>query len=352
MRAAIISLALLATAAQAEPLSPEALAAVSPLTQHATKVLKQATERLPASVKAQTQEALFPETGCIAYLTGLDPAGEARILDALSAAKFIDDRAAAARSLFGYPHSGKTCPARLQSVSTAPGGDFNGHHAWPGGLAVHEAANLHLAEDFVQQFRASTGDAKAIDLTIVTSAVVWHDWAKTVQFQWQDHRLINFESRIAGTGSHHVIGLAEAMARHLPPRFIIAQACAHALPDDNGGANVTGWLKAAAIIARVDPVKAGLLSEKNGTLTASFGPECHVNFLSDQSWSSEGPALKNARAILAELSGEFGYTKSDAGRYAAYENTALAIYGADAIALSPVEKVKAMLATLHQQGRI
>lgn len=349
----VLSAFLPGAASHAEPLSPQTLGAHSPLTQRATAALDKATAHLPEDVKAQTREALFPATGCIAYLTGLDQAGEDAVLDRLTAEKFIEDRAAAARSLFGYPHQGKTCPTRLQNIAVAPGGEYEGHHAWPGGLAVHEAFNLHVAEDYVQHFRAETHDAKAINLATVTTAVVWHDWAKTVQFQWEGQHLVNYESKIAGTGSHHIIGLAEAMARHLPPRTVVTQACAHALPDDKGGANVVGWLKAAAIIAHIDPVASGYLQQSaDGKLTAKTGAECHVNFLSDQNWSSEGPALKKARMVLETLAGEFGYAKADADRYAAFENTALAFYGADAIALQPVPAVKTLLAKLQKAGRI
>ncbi|GAA0524699.1 hypothetical protein FHS83_001843 [Rhizomicrobium palustre] len=356
MRSAFCALLCLSFAAPAlgAPANPlEDLAARSPLTKGAVAALEKAVERLPEPAQAETREALFPETGCIAYLKGLDKAGETAILDSLAAEKFITDRAAAEKSLFGYPHAGKTCPARLQSVRVAPGGDWEGHHAWPGGLAVHEASNLHLAENFVTQFRAETGEPSAIDMTQVTAAVVWHDWAKTVEFQWQDGRLINYESKIAGTGSHHILGLAEAMARKMPPRFVMTQACAHDLPKEPGGQNVISWLKAGAIIARVDPVRAGYLTKAaDGKLSASFGAECHVNFLSDQSWSSEGPALKKARAVLADVAADYGYAKSDSARYAMFENTALAYYGADALALLPAETVKAKLLALKKAGLI
>jgi len=308
--------------------------------------------RLPADTREKTQEALFPTEGCIAYLSGVDEATKASVLAALSEAKFIEDRAAASRSLFDYPHDGKTCPTRHQSISVAPGGEYEGHHAWPGGLAVHEAYNLHVAQDFVRHFRAEAHDKTAFDNNVVTAAVVWHDWAKTVEFQWEKDRLVNYESKIAGTGSHHIIGLAEAMARHLPPRFVVSQACAHSLPDENGQ-NVIRWLQAAAIIARIDPVATGYLTRAaDSSLRAAFTPECQVNFLSDQNWSSEGPALHKARAVLAELASDFGYAKTDAERYAAYENTVLAFYGADAIALSPREKVRSLVNRLKAQGRL
>jgi hypothetical protein len=265
-----LTFATVSVLAHGETLSPQDLAKLSPLTQTATRALQQAVNRLPADTREKTQEALFPAEGCIAYLSGVDEAAKASVLEALSEAKFIEDRAAASRSLFDYPHDGKTCPTRHQSVTVAPGGEYEGHHAWPGGLAVHEAYNLHVAQDFVRHFRTETHDQTAFDNNVVTAAVVWHDWAKTVEFQWEKGRIVNYESKIAGTGSHHIIG----------------------------------------------------------------------------------PALHKARAVLAELASDFGYAKTDAGRYAAYENTVLAFYGADAIALSPREKVRTLVNRLKAQGRL
>ena len=50
------------------------------------------------------------------------------------------------------------------------------------------------------------------------------------------------------------------MARGLPPAFVITQASAHSNPTLGNEFKVVNWLRAAAIIASVDPVKAGFVT--------------------------------------------------------------------------------------------
>ncbi|MHC5918274.1 MAG: hypothetical protein ACYTXE_46650, partial [Nostoc sp.] len=55
------------------------------------------------------------------------------------------------------------------------------------------------------------------------------------------------------TGGHHIISLAETMKRKLSPEFVITQACAHSSPTLGNEYKVVNWLRAAAIIAGIDP---------------------------------------------------------------------------------------------------
>jgi hypothetical protein len=102
---------------------------------------------------------------------------------------------------------------------------------------------------------------------------MWHDWAKTIVFQWNVDGTEFQELAFGGngktddygavgnskTGAHHILGLAEAMARAMPPRFVIAEACAHSAPVLGAEYKAVNWIRAAAIIARVDPVDRGYL---------------------------------------------------------------------------------------------
>jgi hypothetical protein len=102
---------------------------------------------------------------------------------------------------------------------------------------------------------------------------VWHDWAKQMVFQWNEDGTEFTELNFGGngktdnygahgdskTGGHHIIGVAEAMARKLSPAFVVTQASAHAAPTAGNEFKVVNWIRAAAMIARVDPLAAGYL---------------------------------------------------------------------------------------------
>ena len=181
-----------------------------------------------------------------------------------------------------------------QTFTSAPGSAFGGHHSYPGGLAVHEAFNLSsdisLADNYRRAYghtgpsgmpevtpaNASTGASDiAIDQDIILAAPLWHDWAKTIVLQWTATGAEFPELSFGGngktdkygavgnskTGGHHILGVAEAMARGLPPAFVIAHASAHMAPAIGQEFMVVNWLRSAAIIARKDPVAAGYLTK-------------------------------------------------------------------------------------------
>lgn len=50
------------------------------------------------------------------------------------------------------------------------------------------------------------------------------------------------------------------MKRGLAPAFVIAQASAHSSPTLGNEFKVVNWLRAAAILAQIDPVSAGYLT--------------------------------------------------------------------------------------------
>ena len=53
------------------------------------------------------------------------------------------------------------------------------------------------------------------------------------------------------------------MKRGLPADFVITQASAHSAPTLGDEFMVVNWLRAAAILARIDPVAAGYLRRSN-----------------------------------------------------------------------------------------
>jgi hypothetical protein len=72
------------------------------------------------------------------------------------------------------------------------------------------------------------------------------------------------------TGAHHILGVAETIKRGLPPEFVITQASAHAAPAEGNEFLVVNWIRAAAIIAQVDPV-AGFAKPRFASSLAALG---------------------------------------------------------------------------------
>ncbi len=306
-----------------------AMAATSPAVAASLHSLETTIDSLPADVRDSTRDALLSDTPCIAYRRGETAASRQAVIDTLLREKFISD-AAAARSLYGYPvRADKTCLHVVAPLRATPGSEEGSHHAWPGGLADHIAFNLHAAEDMVIRYRQLTDEPKAIDTAALTAAVLWHDWAKRLVLHWSEQGIVSYESPIGGTSSHHVIGLAEAMARGLPAKEIAIQACAHQAPDNDHDVKVVGWLRAAAIIAHADPVALGVLKPaEGGGFTMAVTLECRIHNMSDGNWVVGVPAVKHAQLVLDRLVPQLGY-EAGAPRTRRFMLRALSVYGAE-----------------------
>lgn len=306
------------------------MAASSPAVTRSLGTLATAVEYLPADVRDATRDALLSDSPCIAYRRGETAASRQAVIDTLLREKLISDAAAAARSLYGYPvRADKTCLHVVAPLRATPGSEESSHHAWPGGLADHIAFNLHAAEDMVIRYRQLTDEPKAIDTAALTAAVLWHDWAKRLVLHWSEQGIVSYESPIGETSSHHVIGLAEAMARGLPAKEIAIQACAHQAPENDRDAKVVGWLRAAAIIAHIDPVALGVLKPaEGGGFTMAVTLECRIHNMSDGNWVVGVPAMKHAQLVLDRLVPQLGY-EAGAPRTRRFMLRALSVYGAE-----------------------
>ena len=103
----------------------------------------------------------------------------------------------------------------VQPFAVAPGSGWKSHHAYPGGLVTHIAVFLKSALGLFDAYQDIYGYRMNRDL-IVTVAM-FHDVQKPWVLQWKDDDSIVAESQIAGTGSHHVLAIADAIYRELPP---------------------------------------------------------------------------------------------------------------------------------------
>lgn len=163
----------------------------------------------------------------------------------------------------------------------------NSHHAYPGGLVLHELFNARSAIALAQNYdRLYFGGEKTIDQDVVVAAALYHDIMKTVVFQWTPDGTLSLEPNIAGTGAHHVLSGAEAIARGEGPGFVIVLLSAHAAPSLGDETKVADWARAAAMIAGVDPVDYGLLKKTGQKYELAGLPpvEAFINNLSDHDY--------------------------------------------------------------------
>src|SRR5262249_15440161 len=223
-----------------------------------------------------------------------------------------------------------------------------------GGLVAHETfndlSNLQLAAGYRRVYGNSRrdglpvvgpGEGRDIEISrdVTLAAPLWHDWAKPMVFQWNADGSEFIELPFGGagnnddygrpgdsrTGGHHIIGIAEAMKRGLPPDFVITQASAHSVPTSGNEFKVVNWLRAGAILAQIDPVAGGYLvrdSRNNlrlpplrhlGDIDLVAAGQLNVlaeyvqHNISDSDFTLTGPAPSVAQILLRDLAARYGY---------------------------------------------
>jgi hypothetical protein len=272
------------------------------------------------------------------------PASRAAVRDALARAGFV----APAASVTGIfpPGTEPRASTAVQPFWCAPGSSEGSHHDYPGGLAMHESFNASMATAFASTYDAHYfGGRPTVSRDTVVAAALYHDVMKTVVFGWNDDGTVFDELTIAGTGAHHVLSGAEAIARARDPRFVTTLLSAHAAPSLGDEAKVVAWCRAAAIVANVDPVAYGLVKRDGANYALAADPvplEAFVNHLSDHDYVVSVHAMHVVAARLQQRwSRQQGLTQL-APTFPWYRamiltrNTALALYdtlarnGADA----------------------
>ncbi len=157
-------------------------------------------------------------------------------------------------ALIGSPRLRSAVLERLADPAfwSAPGGPCPaGHHAYPGGLAVHTLANLLHALELARVYRDVYG--VQLDEDVLRAAAAWHDSAKATTLPWRDDGGCGPEGVNSGTPEHHVLGLAAAIKAGLPPGVIVAIAAAHAPPTKESLEKLCSWLHAASVLATGKP---------------------------------------------------------------------------------------------------
>lgn len=218
-----------------------------------------------------------------------------------------------------------------QPFWSAPGSGYASHHAYPGGLVTHTALNVVSAQALVKNYMDVNG--LTLDYDAAVGGEILHDLHKPWVFAWQDDHSCRKEQLLAATGEHHVLSIAESIARKVPVQVVVAQACAHEHPATPAGEKlVVGWIKAASIIAGIDPIKAGLLDKSGNTLPLPRRIEGWVVHLADHDFVISTSACRWTAAALEKLAKE-NYGLSDVQQLNSFRNyvmanlTAMRLYG-------------------------
>jgi len=339
----------------------------SPLVQSAMRViLKNVRQIHDEAIRVATLDALRNPATCVVHRVRVNDEVRAAIIVKLKEEGLLAEGGEAESGIFPPLNAeGSACPRLPLTLSGAPGSGWGSHHSYPGGLAVHEAFNLQSALNFAALYRNVYGKGFLINLDWVIAAPAWHDWAKTMVFQWNADGTITNEFNFGGTGhndnygapgdsrtgAHHILGLAETMARGLPPGMVIAQASAHAAPTLGNEYKVVNWLRAASLIARIDPAAKGYLVidkfgrwrlpplnhlwdglDLNKNDQANVLLEYQIHNLSDADFVESIPAAANADLLLKTVAKQFGYGAADAAVYNnKFRNVVLAYLSAERV---------------------
>lgn len=394
------------------------VAEASALARSAMSYIKaEAAKIADPKIRAATEDAVFNPETCVKFRAGLTSERKQQIVDKLLAEGLIDPSEAGripgglvAGVFPGVRDEGTECPKLPMPYIAAPGSVFGGHHSEPGGLPIHVAVNLTSSLNLADTYRKVYGtlDAKqmpivgaadggtadkdlAIDQDIVIGAPIWHDWAKTMVFQWNadgsEYTEMNFGGNgktdawgapgNTATGGHHLMGVAESIARGMPAPFVIAQASAHGAPNAGNEFSVVNWLRTASIMAGVDPVERGLLVKdaagrlrlapvrklSSVNIQASLPNQSNLLYeyvlhnLSDADYTFTGPAVVQSELFLRTVAPKFGYDPADATRYnTEFRNVALSNLGAERVQIlyanGGIERVEQEISKLKMAGII
>jgi len=348
------------------------IGSASPLVQSAVALLERNAQQIEdAQLRAATLDSFLNPNSCIRHRVNVTDAVKNQIIATLTAQNLVNPADAA--SITGglkagiFPpvvNDGTACPMLPLTFKATPGSNFGGHHSYPGGLAVHESFNDQSSINFADTYRGEygslgehhlpvtrgaqrSGDVR-INQDVILAAPIWHDWGKMMVFQWNGDGTEFTELNFGGsgtndnfgapgdsrTGGHHIISIAETMARGLPPLLVITQASAHSAPSLSNEFKVVNWLRAAAIMAQVDPVAKGyLVVDGSGHLRlpplAALGAgvnlpaagqsnllvEYQIHNLSDADFVNSIPAVTQVQVLLQQIAPGFGYDPADVARY-------------------------------------
>jgi hypothetical protein len=339
----------------------------SPLVRTAMRDILENVRRIgDLKLRNLTLDAVGNPRTCVTHRVGVTEEVKTTLLGKLAEQGLLNLEETARGGVFPpLKNEAGACPQLPLRFDAAPGSSFGSHHSFPGGLALHEDFNLQNAKHLAALYQKQYGPGLLINRDFVIAAPVWHDWAKTMVFQWYADGTEFGELNVGGTGrtdnygaagdsrtgAHHILGLAEAMARGLEPELVIMQASAHAAPTLGNEYKVVNWLRAAAILARIDPVAKGYLAmDRNGNSRlppvrhladgidlnqagqTNILLEYQIHNLSDADFVESMPAVSTAEVVLRSVARKLGYDTPDQTAYNnKFRNIVLAYLGPERI---------------------
>ncbi|WP_342706410.1 hypothetical protein OHZ10_34370 [Burkholderia arboris] len=286
-------------------LSPQQMAQRSPIAQRSFAYINECMSQIQDGALKSTTRSMVdhPAPTLMAYYLG-QPDRQDALLRNLKDKNLL--AADVTREQLFPPCKSADVPA--QPMLSAPGSDYNSHHSYPGGLCAHTATNLRHAIDYKHTYEQLFRYSLSLDVLFASQTL--HDLQKTWVFQWRDDGSCLKELTIGDTGAHHIFGLAQCMVHDLPVDVILAQACAHTNPGVlDGEKKIVGWLTAAAMIARVDPVANGYVTDQQA-LPKPHKQEWFVSHICDYDFVFANPAAKDAISVLKDIAKEdYGMTE-------------------------------------------
>lgn len=215
-----------------------------------------------------------------------------------------------------------------QTYLTAASSHNDFYNAHPGGLAVTVAYNVRMADAYTENYRQMFG--LPINRDLPAAALCVHEYPKVWLYQWLDDGSWLEEPRTVYDDTWHahcIYVTAELMYRRFDSRIVMAMAAAHQLSlldaRMDGRKVVCNWMglervahfiKAAAVMAQVDPVDYGLLErKKDGVVLAPVPAEQWVTHLADMNWPyAMGAAHLYTWPMLRQIAKEdYGLSKKD-----------------------------------------
>ncbi|AOV97264.1 Tat pathway signal sequence [Edwardsiella hoshinae] len=276
-------------------LTPEEMAATSPRVQQARNYLTQQIATITDQTLQQTISTLYHQPTPLS-IARMNDDERRTVWQELRAKGYTD----AQENDFLPPLP----PQRNddEAFFSAPGSGYQSHHAYPGGLATHVAANVAITNGIIATYTDVYG--YQVERDIALAAQLLHDLHKPYVFPWQTDHASRQEQTLAGTGEHHILSIAELIYREMPPELVVATACAHQPPSNaENAAQIAAWLAAAAIIAGRDPLTYGLVAKhgKGLTLKNIARQEGYICHLGDHDFVLSGPAVKQTLPVIQKI---------------------------------------------------
>ncbi|HML87433.1 MAG TPA: hypothetical protein PKA28_03205 [Methylomusa anaerophila] len=211
------------------------------------------------------------------FLTQYDEAEKKRIWQMLIDSRAISENITI-EELFPFWADSNQAP---QPFWSAPGSSYERHHSYPGGLALHTAMNVKVSLGLFQAYQEMYDCNLNRDMII--AGQILHDSQKAWTLQWEKDGSCYKQINIAGTGAHHVLGIAESVYRGFSPKVLLAQTCTHEHPGTRENEQkIRNWLLTACLLAGKDwetePDVANELAVGNSQV------EWFITYQGDHNW--------------------------------------------------------------------